>query len=1060
MYKANTQRNFFMALYSLVCGALGALTVSIRSSYLWDLGFKRQLLITIVFAFVFGLVYFGLLKWVNKWIDSFLKSNKIILLALLFGISLSISLLTFRYPAWQHTLEISPVDNEKEVQVLQITTPGITNLPLDQYQSNGDWKKVGNVIVAEGIDSGKLVYQFRSRSDENIVVLFATGPNEGRVEINLDGHLQTNDLYEAIGGETIISTRIDLSLPIGIRYGMRAIDIGAIAALSLLLYFLVIAIWDKSTYFLTKDKNGVFLVASAKKLGLNANTFAFRLISFCLFNKSTSLPMWSVFLILILVLTTVISAAFSDVFRGAFLLFLFYFLMGIGPALLLLAKDGRAWFAFAIAPVLGLCIVTIIGSLLVTLNLTVSVWAQPFLWISGLISGIISIYFVRKIPQIFSRLDRKETATLFIVYAFTFVFAILPVAIGGLKLSALRGNPDDANNYMGMALILKNVPLSTAGSVNVGALFNLNPIYPRAFKILSEERWASSAVLAWASLVTGIPIYRFDFAFAASFLVLLVGPVFALARSLKLSHFFSALVSLSICLGFYAQLVLDIRALSEINSFPILILLTLMIINILQGSRHWGEYILVALLTASLMFVYPEIFPTTGLGILLFFSYCLIRRRVGIKKTIGLATSAISGVAIAWLSQPTLFHFFFGQVSFSIRSRVEWERAFFDWLNLDSFAGVLGLSPYQFNSAFLQVFLSIIGFILICIFIIIIINTFRQNIASLSRIMFACLSVSGMIIFSYFSLTNQYWQADKGFTFVYPFLMLMLAAGIQEIFLPKDLIKPDISLTSKIAKGFIVFWFVSQAALGIYRVINSGIGFDYPYYIAIGKNTPDIYSTKYAWDTKPYQTIFGNRTPTVWTSAFYQVEEFLDLALEKDAKLIPTSLISGVTPLLDTVQLPTEAPDYLLVTRNQLPFIDERLKQYVVNENQSLVLFQPPFNNLDTPLVVGVSSYSRGEIAILMVGENYDLYGLIVDNGYMEFYSPRQGNVTISADFFRSNGDQPPLDPIQIISYPGSKSQELHVAENPVTIEIVAQPGLNIIKFSGSPFVIRLITIQ
>ena len=96
-------------------------------------------------------------------------------------------------------------------------------------------------------------------------------------------------------------------------------------------------------------------------------------------------------------------------------------------------------------------------------------------------------------------------------------------------------------------------------------------------------------------------------------------------------------------------------------------------------------------------------------------------------------------------------------------------------------------------------------------------------------------------------------------------------------------------------------------------------------YILIGKNSPETYGAKYNWDFEPYKKIFGNPIPNVWMSSSYINEEFINLTLFQNAKLVSSSMTSGYSTVMDSMLPLNTNPDYLLVSRDILPVINNKL---------------------------------------------------------------------------------------------------------------------------------------
>jgi hypothetical protein len=268
--------------------------------------------------------------------------------------------------------------------------------------------------------------------------------------------------------------------------------------------------------------------------------------------------------------------------------------------------------------------------------------------------------------------------------------------------------------------------------------------------------------------------------------------------------------------------------------------------------------------------------------------------------------------------------------------------------------------------------------------------------------------------------------------------------------------KTQYILLAKITGVLVFAWFLSQDILGVYRVINAGFGYEYPGSVIIWSNDPISFPGKYDWNITPYQAAFQSKKPNVWISAYYQLEEFLDLELSQDANLVTSALSSGYSPELSSVKPTNQSPDFLLVTKDRLPILDARLKQNIINENQMFILIKPPDDMMGKPYIVGFNSYNDGQAIMSSVNEHS---GLDINGGTLEYYSPINGNVELTINIFAQDLANLSKNPISVKSIPGGVAWILNQESNPITLHIASQRGLNIIQFNGTPIIMQLLKI-
>ena len=663
----------------------------------------------------------------------------------------------------------------------------------------------------------------------------------------------------------------------------------------------------------------------------------------------------------------------SDLFRGSLLVIVVFCLIGLLPAIFIFLPERKPANILAISPVLGFCFVHLIGAVLTRLDITVSNWTWIFTFLWVIISLGIIFYFHIKTPCQFNKLDWHDFQFVLGGFLSVILLSLTPIIIGGLKFSVFRGNVDDANNYLGMASVFNNVPLSLVKENNLPWLFQQNPIYPWAAKIISGERWSMPMAMAFGSNIAGIPLYRFDLAYSAICLTFLFGVIFLIARKGKLSPIMSLLLGLASSVGFYSQLIMDIRAESEVASMPVLFLVLWLLIHLCQSffdnpkeqyfSRHSFFYIISC---ASLAIIYPEIFTVFGLGISFLMLFVLFRKWLSFKSILIIFLFTVSGMLLAFLITPNIVNFFIKQISSAALTDPPWENAFFQWLLKGNCTGIMGFSPYQMD-IFSRILAEIFSWCILALTILSIgkqlFFTKKPNFSSLICLF---IMIAGIILYIYFSFQEKYWQAGKAFT--YSSLLIPVTIAFSSIFLDQlewNWPKKRDSKFFAVINQMIRLTLILQILIGVNRIGMAWNGYEYPLYISSGNN-PQTYQSKYDWDLEPIRKIISQKDRSVvWISGNVYVNEFLSVALNHSAQLNSVSMISGWTPLYNSETI-NNWPDYLLIEKKLLPiqkdnsFFQNAL--YIDKNKDGLALIKIPDDLTQSPWLVGMEGASGNQL--------------------------------------------------------------------------------------------------
>jgi hypothetical protein len=355
-------------------------------------------------------------------------------------------------------------------------------------------------------------------------------------------------------------------------------------------------------------------------------------------------------------------------------------LTAIGSAPSLLAFGGRrgGLVAVAVAPVVGFALTALVGSLLVLLDRPIDAWAGSWAWGCAAVSIGLSILLLVRSPAIRSELHLLPLAAYAVALLIGAWLVARPIAVGGLSFTILRGNGTDAFNYLTTAGYLQRTPLSWVFNASVQQMVDRNMSYELARELFTQ-RWATSLLLAWSAWVAHVPLVRFEFGFSVLSMLLAFGPVAVLALELGAGLGVALLVALVTVVGFWAQLVVDMRAQSEANAIALVAVCAFLWIGLLGSVWRWtlACTVVFGLTLAALVLVYVEITPTLVGGLVL--GTLLLRPSrallAGVLRPV-LTTAAVALVVAApfW---GQLVPFLKSQATSAIDVKNDWNQAYF-----------------------------------------------------------------------------------------------------------------------------------------------------------------------------------------------------------------------------------------------------------------------------------------------------------------------------------------------------------------------------------------------
>lgn len=623
-----------------------------------------------------------------------------------------------------------------------------------------------------------------------------------------------------------------------------------------------------------------------------------------------------------------------DVSVAIIFIYLCFLLVGIGPTLLIF-ESSLTWDGFlGLAPAIGLSLITIIGTYLVLLDYPVDSWSFSILIIGFLLSLYLSYKFIKKKNYI-NRQDKKYFLIFLIGLVIVAILLLMPILLGGLSYTVLRGNGTDTFNYMTMAGYLLHEPYSTIFHSTIDTLIDKNASYPLAQALL-KTRWSTSMLLAWSSSITNVPLYRFEFGFTILFFIIDYGVSYLIARQLRLSPIYSILVAISICTGFWGQFVLDIRAMSEISVFPLLLLFVYGLSDCeIKVTKTNRRQILLGLVFTAIIFLYVEILPTCLLGTAIFIGVQFFYKRYTLQKLFKYWTALFVSLLTALPAAKYLTNFFTGQASYALYAKNNWHDAYFYWLynrKLEGFWGVNYADQFIASSSF-HLFFMPIGIILsICLLlnlaVAIFLNKGRQDdpFLIISSFFFAT-----VVLFIYLIVHSQLWAAGKVLSFGYPFIIFTLAGGLVPLQSYLEFKYSHILLN--IGWFVISLWLLIQCLEGGLRIRDLAQGINYP----IPISGHGLYR-QYDWNIERLKVglkynhchQLGLKISDVWLA------EYFNFVFGWDIKTI---LLKGVLDRAGELigqQKILVYPDCILIPRS-LPF-NQNLYQIISQSNEFILL--------------------------------------------------------------------------------------------------------------------------
>lgn len=601
---------------------------------------------------------------------------------------------------------------------------------------------------------------------------------------------------------------------------------------------------------------------------------------------------------------------------GIFLIYCLLALIGLGPSLLIFSEN-TANRALSLSPAIGLVLTTLIGTYLVLLDIPALSWG--IIWPCAAIGLSLIMTFSRIKYASPLNINKKELWIFLAGLFLTLLLINLPMLLGHLNFTILRGNGTDDFNYITTAGYLLHEPYSWAASTPLQTLIDKHPSYDLARQLLTE-RWSTSMLMAWSSAVTHLPLYQLEYGFTTLFFIITFSCAFEFALLLELKIGYALLVALAIVVGFWGQFVLDIRAMSQISALPLLVFLACLLASIESSNNKNRLLIFLGLVCTAIIFLYTEIVFLLALGIFIFTLIQLLTKKNKLSTIVNNYCLILSVILISGFPAAThLSHFFEKQTGLALFHKNNWDSAYFHWLYKSlPLLGFWGLADFDVKGLISSPAISLgllIALVLLSILLTLLLlyalyyltlkikNINLNNALLLSLAFFS----AAFIGFLYLILRQQYWAAGKVLSYGYPFIYFLVAViGLKLT----SLLTPNLKF-QLLGKMTVMLWLILQCSFGVYRIFFAVEGKGYPNYISqhgeYRQHDWDISNLIEQIQARHIKEV-GILLANDWTT------EYFDLAIGWEAQIINLSGIKDRNGLIIAQQRHKERPKYIITS--------------------------------------------------------------------------------------------------------------------------------------------------
>ena len=513
---------------------------------------------------------------------------------------------------------------------------------------------------------------------------------------------------------------------------------------------------------------------------------------------------------------------------GSLVIVIILFAIGFGPAVWLVTLDEkRLAYAAAIAPILGLSLIGLLGFTLIRFVGPARAWAAAVtLLLLAFSLGCVALDWSRRREEYRSFVEWRS---LFVTAGLVLLAGLLlagPLFSKGINYAVFRGNPSDAFTYMSVAETFRVVdwPTLEAGADinNLEGVAKLAKVSPpslySARMILKPIRLTTQVGFAWAAQLLGLAIERFFYAYNLVSFTIAIPLVLALAAQMGLSKKVKWLAALAVAFGFWARFLLEIDAAARINLLPLFLFFAFAWIQLEKGdpAAFSRERVLLALASAALVAFYVQAVPIAALAMILYYGLGLVQRAVSLRAVLLHIVTLIFALAFILAG---------AQVDFALKT-LFWQTPVVVgntspltdldallYLYRDGPAALWG-TPFSLLGEAVRVGPIVIwralgfllGAVLTLIFLVLAWRGLRNPRRIEQRVYLALLAAGAVVAAVMFGV-GTYWASGRAFTYVYPFLVLSIAGLWRE---------DELGAWLPAARKFVAGWLVFQVLFGLF----------------------------------------------------------------------------------------------------------------------------------------------------------------------------------------------------------------------------------------------------
>ena len=613
--------------------------------------------------------------------------------------------------------------------------------------------------------------------------------------------------------------------------------------------------------------------------------------------------------------------------------------VGLGPLVLLAPRVGLLSL-LALAPAAGYAIISVALTCLLMQEATVAQAAAPLTIAGLLLSAACLTAARRRFASRLAAVDRRRLLAGLAGLLLCLGLLAAPHAVGNKGYGVFRGNASDSFIYLFLANYFDEHPRAWAFEHTPQEIETADPTLSPARSMLNI-RWTTGAMLAYCARLGSMGILEFHYPFTLISFLLFYAAMTPFLMAMGIGPVFAVASSVALATGFYGQVVLDIRAFSQINILPLAALLA-WIVSLPPDPGRGGAMRRMLLLGGGYLtcFVnYTEIFPmivgATAAFATMQAAAGRLHRREALVQLGGFAAGMLATYPVRFL-----FEHMLAQIHFTSVAPELWSQAYFSWLYDNVAAGIFGLAllSHAFPKTSVLSWLNlpaavttVLALGLAALFVAGAWRAFfrdRDRNAPLCALAFACASLAAFVLFV---LRGKLWVAGKGLSYFYPFIAAMaLYAGLARplpAFLPHTRRWGD---RLRAAGTLLALIFLcAQLAAAMLRPVYAALDMDYPLYV---RNHGSYRAVD--CNLEPLRKVLGREA--VDTVAVCSADpwkwSFAALTLADDRQVrLPAQMLEG----------PAEQPVYVVLDRPGKDAPDT-LGTYLVAANHTFALYRLP----------------------------------------------------------------------------------------------------------------------